>query len=65
MPNLDKARHHTEKETDLLRILLTLPWAYTQFGQSKAPYRKRNRPVEDLADAAMGVYPIWTKQGTI
>ena len=46
-------REKTEKETDLLRILLTLPWVYTQSGQSKAPYRKRNKPVEDLADAAM------------
>ena len=27
--------------------------------------RKRERPIEDLADAARGVYPISTKEGTI
>ena len=28
-------------------------------------HAKRERPVKDLDDAAMGVYPIWTKEGTI
>ena len=32
---------------------------------TKRPNRKRECLVEDLADTAMGVYPIRTKHGTI